>query len=145
MKANELRVGNKFECMGMIQTVFEIIDNTDNGRIIQEGYENIIRCKENGNQYKPIEIHGIPLTEEWLLKLGFIKYSGRTKTWRNGRQFISKYYRHYSNVDYFSLTFHVMYDMITLNNYNSRLDIKYVHQLQNLYFALTGKELEINI
>lgn len=28
---------------------------------------------------------------------------------------------------------------------NSNIDIKYLHQLQNLYFSLTGKELEIEL
>ena len=66
IKASELRIGNKFECMGMIQTVFEILDNTDRGKIKQAGYEHLILCEENGNQYKPIEIQGIQLTEAWL-------------------------------------------------------------------------------
>jgi hypothetical protein len=29
--------------------------------------------------------------------------------------------------------------------YNDNLEIKYLHQLQNLYHALTGQELEINL
>jgi hypothetical protein len=27
----------------------------------------------------------------------------------------------------------------------SQVDIKYLHQLQNLFFALTGEELEVNL
>jgi len=38
-------------------------------------------------------------------------------------------------------------DCFVLNNYKDHLIInyknKYVHQLQNLYFALTGQELEL--
>ena len=29
------------------------------------------------------------------------------------------------------------------NSFNIQIDLKYAHQLQNLYFALTGKELTI--
>ncbi len=132
MKATELRIGNKFECMGMIQTVFEIIDNTDRGRIIQNGYEHLIACIENKNQYKPVEINPIPLTEEWLIKFGFtgdsimglaVKYSlNRIDIWYNKKL-----------------------DEALLDNVKyKRIYIKYVHQLQNLYFVLTNEELIIH-
>ena len=74
----------------------------------------------------------IPLTEEWLLKFGVKwidetgygdidgNYHFRAKKFKNGR------------ID------------IWINSilvYRNR--IKHVHQLQNLYFALTGEELKI--
>lgn len=84
----------------------------------------------------------IPLTEEWLLKFGYrkkpasivgcdydcghgivrvIKYNERIRTYRN-----------WSNED-------------RLNGFSwGKTRIEYVHQLQNLYFALTGKELTLN-
>ena len=132
MKATELRIGNKFECMGMVQTVFEICDNTDRGKYKQKGYEHIIRCEENGNQYKPIEISGIQLTEEWLLKLGFVTcyddYEGEV------RQYI-KYPIIWVASDHYRI----------YNQWCFDYEIKYVHQLQNLYFALTGKELKLKL
>ncbi len=66
----------------------------------------------------------IPLTEEWLLKFGFRKYDM------------------YYDVDDFYL--------IRLNDASfragslSHLKMTHVHQLQNLYFALTGGELTLN-
>ena len=74
-----------------------------------------------------VEIYPIELTEEILLKCGF-KYKSygygekEWKQWNNGK--------------------------ITLNGFletRSGNNLKYLHQLQNLYFALTNEELEINL
>lgn len=134
INAKELRIGNKFKGMEMIQTVFEIIDNTDRGQIIQRGYENLITCEENGNQYKPIEIRPVPLTKEWLLKFGYRQGSMKNcyfKEWgRNGVEIIVHDY-HYKG------GFEVQ---LSESKYKS---VESVHQLQNLYFALTGEELTI--
>ena len=124
LKANELRLGNKFECMGMVQTVFELIDNTDRGRIKQSGYEYLITCEENGNQYKPIEIRPIHITEGWLMEFGFRNYD--ENKWDTDAMTILKYDE---GCKYLANHLHV--------------NIFYVHQLQNLYFALTGNELTL--
>jgi hypothetical protein len=139
MKSTDLRIGNKFECMGMVQTVFEICDNTDRGRIKQAGYEHIIRCEENGNQYKPIEISGIPLTEEWLLKFRLQKLTAE-----NGL--------HYSNIDIFRIywpkkdrcaSIHIKPDVTEW--YPCVIEnIEFVHTFQNVIYALTGTELLLN-
>lgn len=70
----------------------------------------------------------IPLTEEWLLKFGF-KHDGYD--YWNARD------------EYFELAQYPTYFMHSINchEYDDGVEIKYVHQLQNLYFALTGKEL----
>ena len=72
-------------------------------------------------EYKPI-----PLTEEWLLKFGF----------ESDDEFIfEKDIRICKTKQgYVYFDFSVM-DPIC--------DVKYVHQLQNLHFALTGEELEL--
>ena len=70
----------------------------------------------------------IPLNEEWLVKLGFV---------RDG-----SYWSH----PYLNLAIHKTIheeEVIMIPNRRFALDLKYVHQLQNLYFALTGEELEI--
>lgn len=56
----------------------------------------------------------IPLTEEWLNKLGV-------------KQIAMNKFKHISS----GLDLECSYEL------------KYVHQLQNLYFALTGKELQL--
>ena len=73
------------------------------------------------------KIEPIPLTEEWLLKFGFEKNKN------------SDLYFRLNNYEYF------IENGIIDNGYSrmNEISVKYVHQLQNLYFALTGKELEI--
>ena len=77
--------------------------------------------------YEPIQ-----LTEEWLIKFGLNKtvdHPGR------------KLYEHDDIIPLWFSDKRVITDF-----YASRVRIrecKYVHQLQNLYFALTGEELTI--
>ena len=74
---------------------------------------------EHLDDYKPI-----PLTEEWLLKFGF-EYNdlnGDSGLWK---------------IPPFQI-----YGKYNQFIYDYRLDVNYVHQLQNLYFALTGEELQ---
>jgi hypothetical protein len=74
----------------------------------------------------------IPLTEEWLIKFGF-----KRNDWTNEGKPI-----------YYGWVFNgVMLEYnnreLLLDGYQDTLNIKHVHQLQNLYFALVGEELEI--
>ena len=72
-------------------------------------------------------IKPIALTEEWLLKFGFEKD-------RNG---------YFLGILSFSITKNNKF-MICINDSPIQTICNYVHQLQNLYFALTGEELIIN-
>ena len=75
------------------------------------------------------EIQSIPLTEEWLVKFGFekSKYEYFTKFAGN-------------NV----MTIFIFQERIKVDIVNQFIcNIHYVHQLQNLYFALTKKELTL--
>ena len=73
-----------------------------------------------------ISFEPIPLTEEWLLKCGFEKDE------------IIVFYRK----DETSSTFIIDFNFVCLLGY-SHVKIHSAHQLQNLYFALTGEELQI--
>lgn len=74
-------------------------------------------------QFKPI-----PLTEEWLLKFGFKHNEGMADSWLFFNGFPMN--NHMGGWHFNDLSISVL--------------IKYVHQLQNLYFALTGEELKLN-
>ena len=78
------------------------------------------------------KIEPIPLTEEWLLKFGFenqqIELDYPDKLLIISATVGGKYYFYLDDAD--GSTFGLNY-------------IQYVHQLQNLYFILTGTELEI--
>jgi hypothetical protein len=72
--------------------------------------------------------HPIALTEEWLLKFGFHKKG----LW-------------YKKDDAFIIGWIDNKSQISVGvNRNYSITYRYVHQLQNLYFALTKKELKIN-
>ena len=74
------------------------------------------------------DLSGIPLTEEWLLKFGF--YIDSFKNYELG------------NINIHRLTFKL--DIFEEDDWHTiPIKMKYVHQLQNLYFALTGEELTI--
>lgn len=69
----------------------------------------------------------IPLTDEWLLRFGFDKKSKNQEWILNKIRICETVHKGLCWVDN-------DIDFIEVNN---------VHQLQNLYFALTGQELEL--
>lgn len=113
MKAQELRIGNWVEGEYGSTEPFQV-DANDISKVYYGGYE----------------LDPIPLTEEWLLTFGFEKPA---HSW-----ICDKF--HLSEWDDYPLNW-----CVALNKNNAILvdKLKYVHQLQNLYFALTGEELEI--
>jgi len=76
----------------------------------------------NIGYYKPI-----PLTEEWLKRFGFEFWDGLG--WRHMET---------KGLLVFDTFFFYRY-------YSIGVCLKHVHQLQNLYFALTGEELELKL
>jgi len=116
MKANELRIGNKF-----------ILPNGEIGTI---SYHEI---RLMSISLDPINYKPIPLTEEWLLRFCFKKV--RYEKYAHEKLDKLKAYPHVIKDGY---GFYIQ-GAYTLPN------IKYVHQLQNLYFALTGEELKIQL
>lgn len=79
----------------------------------------------------------VPLTEEWLIKLGFTIDKDGCYLLQNLRKSFSISPSEDNCLVYghdIGVTWHLI-----------RNSIDYVHQLQNLYFALTGEELIMNI
>jgi len=115
MKANELRVGNYVKGIG--HNISWLVDGVDTYYIYSSNAWRLLSSFE-----------GIPLNENWLEKFGF-KRSGLYNL--KDEVYI---YDEYGLIDTgFEYRF----------NY-TQIKLKYVHQLQNLYFALTGEELTIN-
>lgn len=125
LSATELRIGNLF--------YYHIVDEMDErgewDEISQIDYDDLRILTEfkDNSEYKPI-----PLSEEWLLKFGFTKPA---------HSFIGDIF-HLSEWDEFKNTWCVV---MNKNNAVVVSKLKYVHQLQNLYFALTGTELPIDL
>ena len=84
-----------------------------------------------GNNFQPI-----PLTEDWLLKLKFEEKDRRKNRFINRADFELEF-----QGDKVAYCVWGGEDAPHLTQFFGHC--KYVHQLQNLYFALTGKELTI--
>jgi len=109
MQANELRINNLIAVKGFCV------------KVSKETFKHI----EDG---KVLEAEPIPLTEEWLIKFGFVREGMLTMRLGEFTCYCEEDY-----IDNFCLGDIELFDVIP----------KYVHQLQNLYFALTGEELTI--
>ena len=133
IKANELRIGN---LVG--KNNYGISDNPVSVSHIE--VENIgiggVNSEYSYGHFSPKyvleELSPIPLAEEWLLKFGFAK--GYKYTSLETAEF---------DLDYDCLK-NELYISFGDSPFHTELPhIKHVHQLQNLYFALTGEELTI--
>ena len=132
MKAQELRIGN-FIMFSDDGTIFTV------GSIEENGYT--VQNEEGTTWIEAEEFEPILLTEEWLIKFGFSKRD-------NSVSF--SYYIGGNEITHdwlFDLTWLEKPERIGAPNApfyrNGRHTIFYVHQLQNLYFALTGEELTL--
>lgn len=119
MKANELRIGDY------------VTENTYGvkriGKIIAIKEKQVVLRLENSIIATSIKnIEPIPLTEEWLLKFGFIQDTGEPERFFNDIISLTKYKNSW-----------------TIEYNNNDFVFEYVHDLQNLYFALKGEELKL--
>lgn len=85
----------------------------------------------NGDIYKAKELHPIPLDENWLKKYSFEHFDNGAFA-LEGSIYTVEYIRNH---------WHLLYR----SNHVIAQPFKYVHELQNLFFALTGTELEMKI
>jgi len=103
------------------------------GNYVLSGCNELVKIegiisKGNTGGYLLETLKPIPITAEWLLKFGFNPFyiNGKLTHYR-----INSYFIRYDGQDFY---FELGKGMI--------IEIRFVHQLQNLYFALTGKELK---
>ena len=124
MKAKELRIGN---CVNIGLKARNL--RTDYDTITASGLMDLQTNKESSSFiYEPI-----PLTEEWLVKFRFERTS-------YGRVFKGFHLEASSRVLATDVLSGFSYEQVVDEKY---LRILYVHQLQNIYFALTNEELII--
>jgi hypothetical protein len=107
--------------------------------------------KQNENEMSWF-IDPIPLNTNWLEKFGFKAWDDK-KTIYTLERHIDKYnntcFRFWLQLDklvfdYIQNEIHPTESIFDDKNI-IRLEVKYVHQLQNLYFALTGEELTVEL
>lgn len=118
MRASELRISNLISSNGVECKVLALL--TDG---------NILTDKGSGHLS---EFEPIPLTEEWLIKLGGERQDNKYMIFFVGNMCVSLQAEG-------NLWIELPWDA---KDKEEGIIIKYVHQLQNLYFALTGKELK---
>lgn len=121
MKANELRIGNY--ATDNIQT--GVITVFNNEACVLKHKSGIVKCKVS-------DLNPIELSESILKQFGFklvFGGSGDANVYRFGEKC--------NTMEVINRGYGFKY-----NTFNScEIKIQYVHQLQNLYFALTGEEL----
>ena len=134
MEAEELRIGN---CI------------TSNGEVIEFSAHDLVDMNlfypEPNKDRQPI-----PLTEEWLLKLGFElnKHGNYVMDYNdgiNGDNTIVVTKKIYNSGEKVGKTafYGVLVQSFILDSV-PLCTVEYVHQLQNLFYSLCGKELEIS-
>ena len=134
IQANEMRIGNKVH----YQTAEgDILPNTID-------WQDLKWLSEDGKSFNLCH-SPIPLTEEWLVNLGF-----EIQNKKNNHYVINdpNGYADTHKISIFKTIneqWHIAFSD-TLNGYKDYIPttkIQYVHQLQNLYFDLTGEELTL--
>lgn len=117
----ELRIGNTILCKGN-EIEIDSIDLSGVNSYHDEGIGGTNYEDDDNGRFEDCE--PIPLTEGWLIKLGFDKFPHST-LWDTDKFWAGRFENGVLKISYLEI------------------GVKYVHQLQNLYFALTGEELTI--
>lgn len=99
-------------------------------KIDEDGDINIYNEIENLFEFSNIEdIEPIPLTEEWLLKFGFESIAGCV-------------YKEFGSIEIGLMKSSKRF-YLQIRSENTTIDIKYIHDLQNLWKVLTKEELTL--
>ena len=117
-QVNEMRIGNI-----MLDDEYNVVnvERINSDRI----HEFTMVSKNNGRIY-PSNIYKIPITKQWLEKLGFVKDTETDYRW-----FLPDG----------TITFDLDDYCVRISDSWEFGKKMYVNELQNLFFALTGKEL----
>ena len=121
MKETELRIGN----------IVEII-HIDYGRKINA--INVYDLVSIHEESESLSFHPIPLTEEWVKKFGFESDFDRILPYQIGYK---------KNEIVLDSNFILTVEGQVSDLHSLGKELKFVHELQNLYFALTGEELTL--
>jgi hypothetical protein len=133
MKANELRIGNIVDLGNRIAKIINISHLSCTVADLEETQDTI-------EDYDRVQ--GLILTDEWFEKWGFYKdgeywsmgifdykYCFKYRDWANNWAFYQEYTDSPDSKD-------------DGKKYPISFDIQYVHQLQNIWFALLHEEIE---
>ena len=130
MKSNELRLGN---CVNIEVSNGDETVKFTNGIITEISK----RVRVNDIVFDYENLVPISLTEHWLLKAGFEKDDSGVDMF--DQDYCEWYQKEFPLIGLLCQSSDKSY---IFDENTDTLRLKYVHQLQNLYFALTGQELE---
>ena len=123
LKANELRIDNLVSDIHASESFYDKIKKITEDRIYYGNFHS-----------HPKDLKPIPITEEWLLKFGFVKIN---------RNFLLEFYN--NGCFFYDLNKKEFwiggYDSCASSQGFTVDNIEFVHQLQNIIFALTNEEL----
>lgn len=127
MKANELRIGNLL-----------YYKNTVDVAMVEIIHKKHFDCRDKYGTFTPNgRYEPIPLTEEWLENFGFVdfydEFNDIHSKIKNNFLFING-----SMVGIVAGRLEISYLI-----FHDADHIRYVHQLQNLFFSLCGEELNV--
>ncbi|HET6255847.1 MAG TPA: hypothetical protein VFE32_17350 [Puia sp.] len=138
INGRELRIGN-------IATVANLTGSVTSLTVCEDGDADITMSFSPGYDYSPEQLDPVPLSEEWLEKIGFETVE---ENWEPSvGDAVGKLF--YNNMSVIRQRdtgkFHLLLDGgPDEHEYGfAGIELKAVHQLQNLYFALTGEELPV--
>lgn len=128
----ELRIDNFVMCKNEICRI-NMINRGDVVEVSTIDSDSIKECFVE--EILSDRIYPIPLTEELLLKCGFIEIRSDSKG----------YIYNINGVNFIRCFFDTPSFFVETKEENQLFDkpIDFLHQLQNIYFDLTGKELEV--
>jgi hypothetical protein len=139
LQPSELRIGNSLidKISGELLIVSELSETGFTAKVADRSKYPL----PDGWQAEPI-----PLNEEWLIKFGFVVDKGVYKVGiYQGQEYIR------ARIDHKEMqNCTIEWDNFRKECYlefegcKNSCSIRHVHQLQNLYFSLTGEELTIN-
>ena len=127
MRASELRIGNYIKARKTT--------TIDENVVLLDGLQFLdLMMSSNIKYFEPI-----PLTEQWLIDFGFKEDTDNSFVFNNLSIFLDKRFK--ENM-YLETKESGIFGGVSWNKIDG-LKLKHVHQIQNLYFALTQKELII--
>lgn len=129
MKANELRTGN-WVCVDNDSDLITVVDGITLDAVHLVG--NAVN-----NRYE--QVFPIQLTEDWILNLGFEETYNSNYTQRFDLMATM-------NHGYiFGINIDKKLNTLSFRFWGKEIGVKYVHEVQNLYFVLSGNELTYKV
>lgn len=134
MKLTEFRIGNLINTEWGVYPVSEICDS----------YLRVRRTKES-LQRTPDTVSAVPLTEDMFYQIEDIEYESENLHLSFCKIDVKNEYNftEEQNPTEYKFILFINGGLGDVSSYAARIEIKYVHIIQNIWFTLTGEELPI--